>query len=210
MNTSWGDSHAAGRTSAHGRVDLAATGAPSNLLDRLEADERLLWWGRPDARRFAANYVVQLLVAVLFAGIGFWVTINALLRNQVFGTADPLSSYLGFGAFLAAGIGGLIGTYLMLRTISSRHDVAYGLTDRRLIIATGRWKAKSFGAKAFHKVKRTGKQRGTIWFDYGSSGDGDAYRHALFGIPDAERVEQLLRQQFPVQERKKSIWRPFG
>ena len=139
-----------------------------------------------------------------------WGAIDVLLRNQVFGTTNPTISYLVFGAFLAAGIGGLIGTDLMLQTVLSCHDVAYGLTDRRLIIATGRWRAKSFGAKAFHRVKRTGKQRGTVWFDYGSSGEGYGYRQALFGIRDAERVEQLLHQQFPEQEKQKSVWRLFG
>ena len=128
--------------------------------------------------------------------------IGGLLRNQVFGTADPFNALLGFGVFMAAGIGGVIGGYVTRRTMLSRHDVAYGLTDRGLI--------KSFGAEAFHKVKRTEKQRGAIWFDYGSSGDGDAYRYGRFGIPDAERVEQLLRQQFPAMETQESSWRLFG
>jgi hypothetical protein len=87
-------------------------------------------------------------------------------------------------------------------------NVLYALTDRRLIIAVGQQKPKSFGAEAFQKMRRTGDRRGTVWLDYGPDSDGSSYRQALFGIPDAERVEQLLRQKFPLVEKQQSSWRP--
>ena len=173
-----------------------ATGAPSHLTNRLEAGEQLIWWGRPDARKLTINSVGALLIAFTFAVLCLWKPGLALLQYHTFDTSHPIS--------LIVGIAGLYGAYAMGRTILNRHKVAYGLTERRLIIATGRWKAKSFGAKAFRHMERKGTQRGTIWFDH----DGETYSHSLVGIPDAEHVEQLLRQQFPVPEKDatKSIW----
>lgn len=173
-----------------------ATGAPSYLTNRLKAGEQLIWWGRPDVGKLTTNAVGPLLIALAFSVLCLWKPAVALLQNHLFDTSHPIS--------LIVGIAGLYGAYTMGRTILNRNNVVYGLTERRLIIATGRWRAKSFGAKAFRHMKRKGTQPGTIWFDH----DGETYSNSLLGIPDAEHVEQLLRQQFPIAEKEAttSIW----
>ena len=181
---------------------------PANLVKRLDPDERLLWWGRPDAARFAAHYSLSAMISLIFMLVGIGVLISAFLHNQGFAATDPFATKMHWGVFLVCGVGGFIGSFVALRTMWSRHDVAYGLTDRRLIIAIGTWKTKSFGPEAFNKIKRSGEERRTIWFDYGSDGDGYDYRHALFGILDADRVEELLRRQFP-PVKKKGVWSFF-
>jgi hypothetical protein len=184
--------------------------APSQLRDRLAPGERLIWWDRAAAWQFTIRPLTYLLVAAGFACFGLWAVIDAIAHGSLFGPSDTSSSYVVFGLFLACAIGGLIGVYFGLRNIANRHNVAYGLTDRRLIIAIGRWKAKSFDATAFRNIWRLGKRRGTIWFDFGPDGEGPGYRHALYGIADAPGVERLLHEQFNMPKKKKSFWRPFG
>ena len=180
--------------------------APSNLLDRLEPGERLLWWDRPAAWRFACQRLTYLPVAAVVACVGLWVIINLLVLSR---RPDWLPD-TDWGTILLGTLAGLIGTYHGVRNILNSRNVAYGLTERRLLIATGRWKAASVEAKAFRKIRRFGERRGTIWVDFEPIGEDGGSRHALFGIADAPAVEELLREQFNIPKTQKSFWRPFG
>jgi hypothetical protein len=146
-----------------------------------------------------------LLVSLIFALIGLSGTIEWVLNYQHHAIPIPRGSHFRSLFYLCFAIAGLAGTYSISRTILYRREIAYGLTDRRLIIVTGKHEAKSFGAKAFRRIKRTGKQRNTLKFNY----DGEHFSHALYGISDAEHVERLLRQQFPPPE-ESSFWSLFG
>jgi hypothetical protein len=192
------------RTQAQVSADTVAP-VPANLAKRLEPDERLLWWGRPDASQFAGQYALSGVTFLVLMVVGMAVLTSAFLHDRGFTPTDPLATKVHWVLLLACGIGGFIGSFVALRAMRSRHDVAYGLTDRRLIIVIGTWKTKSFGPEAFARIKRGRTDHRTIWFDYGSDGEGYGYRHALLGIADADHVEQLLRQQFP-PVKKKSAW----
>ena len=183
---------------------------PAQILAELEPGERLIWSERPSSWRYAAHYLPQLIMGCVFAALAswqvFWKDWEILLALRF----DDLASMLHFGLWFALLIVGVRSIFTGLRALISCRNVVYALTDRRLIVAEDRQKPQSFSAKAFEKMRRTGGRRGTIWFDYGSDGDSSSYRHALFGIPDAEGVEQLLRRQFPPIEKRESSWRPFG
>lgn len=154
-----------------------------------DSDEKLLWWDKPPAWVFAIRQALDLGVSLAVLTVIFSVL-------WPFRSARPLFLFLlAFGA--VAGLIAVSAAYNALRAILNSGNVVYALTNKRLIVAIGRWKVRSYGPKAFQKMQRWGSERGTIWFDFGHQVDGWGFRRALFCVQDAAGVERLIRQQFP-------------
>jgi hypothetical protein len=186
--------------------------APANLVGLIEPGERLIWQGRPSIGKFRAHYARKLFGLTFYTLAGLWIVLAGKTREQLFqlaSSAFPLSSLIA-GLLLACLIGALYGAYHCLRMILNAGNVAYGLTDRRLIIAIGGWRSQSFGARAFRSIHRSLWQRGTLWFGWSDRSYTHRYRHALFGVTDVEFVEHLLRQQFTDKKKRNRFWRLQG
>lgn len=102
---------------------------------QLDPGERLLWCGRP---RGASGRTIGMLIPILFMVIWTGIALGAALDNRAEG--QPVADVL---VPLLMGLGGLVAlVYLVIWMIFgdvwTRRRVAYGLTDRRVIIIDGR------------------------------------------------------------------------
>ena len=68
--------------------------------------------------------------------------------------------------------------------------------------------AQSVARLPLHVLTRLQAGEALVWRELAYPDDLN-HRHALLGISDAKRVEQLVRQ-FPFVDEKRSSWRPFG
>lgn len=169
--------------------------APAVILEKLEPDERLLWWDQPPAWAFSIGPLLNFLVNAFALAVG-WAVFQHIPPQ--FRTGPWAVALGGFALFV--GILILLSIRESAKKLLNSGRVVYALTDRRLIVATGRWRVRSFAAKALRRIKRLGSARGTIWFDFGHRDEGWRYRHALICVKDAPRVEQLIRAQFQTQQ----------
>jgi hypothetical protein len=80
------------------------------------------------------------------------------------------------------------------KKIANCWRTAYGLTDRRVIIAVGRdGPCQSFGPAALADIERTGNEAsGSLRFDRDRLRRGYGYSPGLFGIREPARVEALI------------------
>ncbi len=90
---------------------------------------------------------------------------------------------------------GVAGWLWAAKKIADCWRTAYGLTNRRVIIAAGiDGPANSYSAAALSGLVRTGDDcQGSILFDFGSRGrSGYGYNAGLYGIRNPARVEALI------------------
>jgi hypothetical protein len=90
-----------------------------------------------------------------------------------------------------------IGTLLWLSVFKNYQDcwrTAYGLTDRRALIAVAQGEVKSFTGSALASLSRKGSvDKGTILFDYGPvSRRSSNFRAGFYGIKQPAQVEALI------------------
>jgi hypothetical protein len=205
MSKSPDHSVASARPPLKGSADLFAAGAPANLLAHIKDGEQLIWWGRPSPAAVRSAFTWRFWIAVILS-LFFWGPVIWTLAHALFIRQGPIP---GIGLFiwavfcLMAVLLTYCAYYARIRIINC-HDIAYGLTNTRLILATAQLRAESFNAHAFRKMRR---DQNTIHFDYRThkspdhrvGGAREFYHQALVGILDAGRVERLLRETFPLK-----------
>jgi hypothetical protein len=154
------------------------TGAQSIIMQRLQAGETLIWYGTPSPWRAAAPHLGVLAFMTLWTGLAVRGVQNA---------KDPGVASL----FCIAGAATCV---WVLKKILDCWRIAYGLTNRHVIVATGYdGPTESYGAAALSDMVRTGDPCwGSIKFNYGRKGEGTGYKAGLHGIRDPARVEALI------------------
>jgi hypothetical protein len=175
------------------------------ISKRLQPGERLIWHSVPSPWRAAVPYLYSLAFMTFWTGAALYGASKALERVPDPGL-DSLLGALGVPALFV-----LIGAAAWLwvaKKITDGWRTAYGLTNRRVIIAVGRnGAAKSYSAAALSGMKRTGDEfRGSILFESGLRGWGYGYDHAgLYGIENPARVEALIYETLLPTEKGAAI-----
>ncbi|MGO9985148.1 MAG: hypothetical protein ACLPIX_13210 [Rhodomicrobium sp.] len=161
--------------------------AQSIMARRLRLGETLVWFGVPKPWRAARNYLGVLAFMTIWTGLA----VRSLAVK-----ASQLGS-LKLGVFMAS-LFSLLGAAVWLWTAKKAAycwRTAYGLTNRRVIIAAGlNGPTQSYSpAKLSGFVRSGGESEGSILFDFGPLGEGSSgYRAGLHGIRDPGRVEALI------------------
>ncbi|MGO8951718.1 MAG: hypothetical protein ACLPWS_05480 [Rhodomicrobium sp.] len=174
--------------------------ALSIVHKRLQPGETLIWYGSPEPAIAARGPLFVLAFLTLWVAFAYGWTALAAGLPQIAGNKQvshpPPLLFLPFGLLFCA-----LGTVFWLQALKSVTDcwrTAYGLTNRRIIIAMGdAGPTKSFGAQSVGTLLRTGDDlRGSIMFDFGPRGrrSHSGYREGLFGICNPARVEALIFQ----------------
>jgi hypothetical protein len=166
--------------------------ARSIIQSRLQPGEQLVWYDSPGPWRAAARHLTSF--AFITAWLGFVAALFAAKRSW---QPDWWHGWMDMAVLIPALLI-LIGLFfwlVSLRDIFRCWHTAYGLTDRRVIIAVGqKGPTQSFGPDAFTKTAHKGDDRGHVLFDYGRRGRSMGFRHGLFGIAEPRRVEAAIKR----------------
>lgn len=172
---------------------MDADRARSIITSRLQPGEKLIWYDSPGPWRAAARHLAGF--AFITAWLGF---VAAALATKRSWQPDWSSGWLDVAVLipLFMALLGAVFWLTSLREIYRCWHTAYGLTDRRVIIAVGdKGPTQSFGADAFATMARKGDDdAGHLLFDYGPRGRSTGFRHGLFGIAEPRRVEAAIVQ----------------
>jgi len=168
--------------------------ALSIISRRLQPGELLVWYGAPTPLLAAWDYFGPLLFLTVIITAIARELLDALLSAKVEDWHFPDAGILPvllcvslFSLWLWTG-----------KKIASCWWTAYGLTNRRIIIAAGRAGLEaSYGAAALADMKRTGSElKGSILFNYGWlpwwRRQWRGFRDGLYGIRTPARVEALI------------------
>jgi hypothetical protein len=161
------------------------------ITGRLQPGERLIWYGVPSPWRAAAPYLFPLAFMTFWTGGVLYAASNAYAKIPNPSLRDLL------GPLAVPVLFGVIGAAAWLwnaKKIADCWRTAYGLTDRRVIIAVGRdGPCQSFGPAALADIERTGNEAsGNLRFDRDRLRRGYGFSPGLFGIPGPARVEALI------------------
>jgi hypothetical protein len=165
----------------------------------LERGERVVWRHQPSARALFYNRLPPVIIVA--AMTAFLVTVGV----NVAGTSMPPlpiqpDAWLIFPAGVALFF--LVLLYFFLSTLwnQTRHlldswDTHYALTDRRFIVVSGRG-IFDYDASYFRKMASVSREHGKqlLMFDWGVGSKGrQCYRDRIAGLPDAAKLERLIR-----------------
>jgi hypothetical protein len=172
------------------RKRAASTAAKQRCMtidtSTLEPGEKLLWHGKPDVR----IYCERKASLGFRAGIGVLVLAVASAAFQYF---QP--RLIATVLFVVAAV--LLYFPLRLRRIALR--IEYGLTDRRAIIEVPGLLLRNRVSVPLSEVKRIDVQNANpadlLFRDYSTESENGTHflRDGFYAIPDAFKVEQLLR-----------------
>jgi hypothetical protein len=164
----------------------------------LATGEHVVWRHQPSARALVFNRLPTVIIVVLMTAFLVVIGLNSL-GDLFIGPFEP-SPWLIFPA--GAALFFLVLLYFFLNTLwnHTRHlldswDTHYALTDRRLIVVCGRGIIE-YDASYFHKMEPLDGEHGkqTLLFDWGPGSKGrEYYRERIAGLPDAQKLERLIR-----------------
>lgn len=169
-------------------------GQRQQIEPELDAGERLLWTGQPDANRVARQ-----AMPILLFGIPW--TVGALYFGHPW-TEDHLPFALFSGLFVIAGLS------MCCTPLVSYRDArrsTYAITDRRVLIVTAGRERKVASYRAADQCEAERQEQpdgsGDLLFARQQEKDNEGgYRTVdvkFVGIPRVREVERLLRQLFP-------------
>ncbi len=180
--------------------------ARNQVVSRLQPGEKLVWSATPSPWGAAARGpFLMLLFALFFFGFSIFWILGAY-------TATPKTAHAQAPYFFLFGVPFVaVGIYQILASFKSIVDcwrTAYGLTDRRVIIATGaRGKTQSLWPNSLGQIDRSGDdRRGTITFAGAASELADRRgwkpKPAFAGIAEPRKVEALIYSHLLTQNRE--------
>ena len=171
------------------------TEALSIITRRLQPGETLVWYGVPRPFQAAGKHLLMLAFVTVWIGI----FVSGLMSSSAAARAPDSKPF--YPAIVVAMLIFVFGSALWFRAAKRAADCwrrAYGLTNRRIIIAAGKeGPVNSYSAAALADMTRTGDEcEGSIEFNYGGrrwsfGGMGD-YSNGLYGIGNPARVEALI------------------
>jgi hypothetical protein len=165
----------------------------------LATGERIVWRHQPAARALMFNRLPT--VIIILAMIAFVVVISINTLSSVTGGAPiELGAWLIWPAAIALFF--LVLLYVFLRTLWSHASyfldswsTHYALTDRRFMVVSRRG-VTDYDASYFHKMDPVDGEHGKqlLMFDWGVGSKGrEYYRDRIAGLPDAKKLERLIR-----------------
>jgi hypothetical protein len=175
--------------------------ALSIIMQRLQPGERLIWHGLPTPWRAAIPHLGILGFMTVWTGFALFTLL--LIPGQASATDPPPTVVLLAIPLIFCAVG--TATWLWtLKKIADCWRTAYGLTDRRIIIAVGEsGSTDSYTGGAIESLKRLGdNRRGTLLFDYRTKGRGYGHNAAFHGIDEPARVEALIYKTLLLKETK--------
>ena len=209
------------------------TRLPPPLQARVEAEldknERLLWVGQPNPRRFMLQALPILLFGIPFTAFAvFWMVIAS---GMMFGAADMMDGF-GGGIFACFPLFGLPFLFIGLAMLTAPLWMArragqtfYALTDQRAIL----WEANLWGGVAVRMYRGPDLTRmrrneyndgsGDLIFeeyvtlshgpghsdfhgDYGRRVRWNRQQHGFLAIPRVREVEEIVRKVLLAQPEK--------
>ena len=177
-------------------------GAPADdqLVAQLRPGEKLRWAGRPDPRIYAASKAQPgfygLIIVVLWL---LWLVIALFEEGHAqIGKLEVIGYSLPFL------LPGLVLMLIPLRSALHARSVAYGITDRRLLIVAEkpRRAVLSFAPNDIEVIERFDYENGlgSIFFHYTVAHSRKAWRHyfrwgrvGFFGVDEPAAVEAMIR-----------------
>lgn len=198
-------SPARGRISAMSvRSDMPSPELESEIRRDLEAGEKVVWTGTPDASAFARGRWFHVPFGLFFAGFAvFWMAAPYLLGAGTKNGAHPPLAFTLFGVpFVVVGLG-MASSPLWMRRKAARS--AYVITDRRAIVIEGGVFSNSkttisYAPERLRNIARIDRRgdRGDLVFEQVSMGYQQNNQQAMrprgfLGIQDVREVEKLLR-----------------
>lgn len=171
----------------------------SLLSQELDANEKLLWSGRPSPSDAASRGCVQSIIGVFLTGFAlFWMSGAYWVTQQ--GPRDfgpPGSSFFPlFGLIFV--FAGLALVFTPFFNSNKASQTIYAVTDRRLLILEGSG-AQTFLPAELERLERRGGEdgRGDVIFarELRRGAKGRTYTHEIgfFGIENPREVERLIR-----------------
>jgi hypothetical protein len=182
---------------------MTARRSSSDPVSRyLATGERVVWRHQPAARTLFWNRLPTFIVVSLFVLFGSWITAH-FLSGAIGGTrvqqADAWLimpwAFVLFSVILLAAF--LRFAWQHLAALLDSWSTHYALTDRRFMIVSRRGLIE-YDASYFTKMEAVDGERGRqiLRFDYGPFGKQrrDAFRDRITALPDAKKLEHLIRQ----------------
>lgn len=167
----------------------------------LDAGERLLWTGRPNAARWKVKaFRMWPFAFLLSAFMAFWMWgATAALRNDLQNGKTPsllLIAFPAFGLFMLYPAGTMwLGPWLQA---ARARRTFYAVTDRRaLLVTAGRKRSVQSVSPAQMQIERRdySDSEGDLILMKVVKGDGETtIETGFFAIPNPRHVEQLIRQ----------------
>lgn len=165
----------------------------------LDTGERIVWRHHPAARALMFNRLP--VVIIVFAMTVFIVVIGFnVIGSTVGGATIEPSPWLILPAGVAAFF--LVLLYFFITALWSHTSffldswsTYYALTDRRFLVVSRRGVIE-YDASYFRKMEPLGGERGTqvLMFDWGVGSKGrEYYRDRIAGLPDAQKLEHVIR-----------------
>lgn len=184
------------------RTDLEDLPAALQTLveAELNAGEKIIWIGRPNARRFALQSLPVVLFAIPWTAFAlFWMAGAAGFKIPNFNQGFDLFPLFGI-PFVLIGFG-MLSTPLWMKRKAKR--TAYVLTTERAIVFDGGFRSttiQSFGPERLNDLQR--KQRsdgsGDLIFERKLSSNNDGGQRTtdlgFLAIPNVKEVEELVRK----------------
>lgn len=180
---------------------MDSTRAQLLIQQELEAGEILLWAGAPNPKRHLWTNLPIVLFGIPWTAFSiFWVVMAFSMGGHA--PNEPTGFRIFFPLFgvpfILIGLGLLSTPYWAYRNAL---NTAYAVTSKRLIILVNgkSRRVQSFLPADIGLLERSEKQDGSgdLIFSRKTSSDGDGGRTTqsigFMGIPDARRVEQIVR-----------------
>lgn len=166
----------------------------------LVTGETIVWRHQPPARTLFYNRLP--LVIIVLAMTAFVLVIAANVVGSALGPPPyepsawlilPAGAALFFCLLLYAFAGA---AWNHIRFLTDSWSTHYALTDRRFVIVSNRG-VINYDASFFRKMEALGGASGEhiLLFDWGPAGKRktDHYRDRIAGLPDASKLERLIR-----------------
>ncbi len=162
--------------------------APASIRAALKQGEQIIWWGQPDANRMAGSGLRRVAIGLAMWGFAFFMLWRPALQHQLMPT-------LLLALFSGVGLLNVLAPVYWYRMAKRTY---YAITTQRLFLCTRSSKPKTITitARSMGPISRTDLPggRGTISIAAaGQPADSGEPLLGMIGIPDAERVEDLLR-----------------
>ncbi len=166
----------------------------------LQRGERIVWRHQPAGRALFYNRLPALILVAAITAFFVTIALNVIGASLPALPLQPdtwLILPAGVTLFFLVLLFFFLSTFWNhLRALLDSWDTHYALTGRRFIVVSGR-RVYHYDASYFRKMEPLGGEHGKqlLMFDWGVGRKNRAYyRDRLAGLPDAQKLERLIRE----------------